>query len=102
MGEKKVEAVTDGKAVDFCTNLGLEELDQFPNDLVIAKNGRVYMSGMNWATNTGSIWTCTQGTAKFMVESTFATNGITLSPDEKTLYFSRSARPDWVKESIQK
>ena len=69
-----------------------EALNQFPNDLIIAKDGRVYMSGMNWETNKGALWTCSEGSAQELIGSSRATNGITLSPDEKYLYLSEGAR----------
>ncbi|KAJ2552226.1 hypothetical protein EV175_003395 [Coemansia sp. RSA 1933] len=70
-----------------------------PNDIAIASStGRLFLSGMNYTTDTvigdGDLWTCdSQGTAQKLGEF-YRTNGIELSPDEKTLYLSSAANKD--------
>jgi len=70
--------------------------DQFnqPNDLTIMRNGLLFISDPNWKEQTGKIWRInTKGKAILLMSQMGTTNGITLGPDEKTLY---------VNESIQK
>eukprot|EP00611_Tribonema_gayanum_P030577 TRINITY_DN8563_c0_g1_i2.p1 TRINITY_DN8563_c0_g1~~TRINITY_DN8563_c0_g1_i2.p1 ORF type:complete len:366 (-),score=83.65 TRINITY_DN8563_c0_g1_i2:747-1844(-) len=80
---------------DFCGNADMAQ----PNDVVIASNGRVFVSGQRWTSNTvvgdGDLWTCsptrTVGGSKAKLLATLGrTNGIELSPDEKTLYLSEA------------
>jgi gluconolactonase len=70
--------------------------DQFnqPNDLCINKKDQVFASDPNWKESTGQIWRIEpDGTAVLLTKDMGTTNGIELSPDEKTLY---------VNESVQK
>ncbi|KAJ2682819.1 hypothetical protein IWW39_005831 [Coemansia spiralis] len=66
-----------------------------PNDLAIAHTtGRVFLSGMRFTANSvvgdGDLWTCdTMGTAT-RLGVFYRTNGIEVSPDEKTLYLSEA------------
>jgi sugar lactone lactonase YvrE len=68
-----------------------------PNDLAIAADGTLYASDPNFGAHKGQIWKITRnadGTARGEVMSPnrqmAQTNGIELSPDEKTLYVSES------------
>ncbi|MGC4023416.1 MAG: SMP-30/gluconolactonase/LRE family protein [Cyclobacteriaceae bacterium] len=70
--------------------------DQFysPNDLCVNKKGQLFASDPNWNTSAGKLWRIdTDGKAVLLEDNMGTTNGIELSPDEKTLY---------VNESIQK
>ena len=70
--------------------------DQFnqPNDICISKRGWLFASDPNWKESTGQIWRIdTDGKANLVQSGMGTTNGIELSPDEKTLY---------VNESVQK
>src|SRR6478609_2618844 len=70
--------------------------DQFnqPNDICISKKGWLFASDPNWKESTGQIWRIdTNGKANLLQSGMGTTNGIELSPDEKTLY---------VNESVQK
>lgn len=70
--------------------------DQFtqPNDICISKKGWLFASDPNWKESTGQIWRIdTDGKANLIQSGMGTTNGIELSPDEKTLY---------VNESVQK
>ncbi|KAJ2492154.1 hypothetical protein IWW37_001731 [Coemansia sp. RSA 2050] len=75
----------------FCQNPGILQ----PNDLAIAHStGRVFLSGMRFTANSvigdGDLWTCgAMGTAS-RLGSFYRTNGIEVSPDEKTLYLSEA------------
>jgi gluconolactonase len=62
-----------------------------PNDLAIAKNDIVYCSAPDWANTTGQIWRVdTDGKATLLDREMGTTNGIEVSPDEKTLYVNES------------
>jgi len=63
-----------------------------PNDMAIsACESRIYMSGMNYTANTGDLWyynTKTKEAKTVPLTGTYRLNGIELSPDDKTLYFT--------------
>lgn len=62
-----------------------------PNDICISKKGIVYASDPNWQKQTGQIWKIgTDRKAVLLKENLGTTNGICLSPDEKTLYVNES------------
>jgi sugar lactone lactonase YvrE len=70
--------------------------DQFnqPNDICINKKGQLFASDPNWKASTGKVWRIDAGKKLVLVQDNMGTtNGIELSPDEKTLY---------VNESVQK
>ena len=65
-----------------------------PNDLCINSRDQVFASDPNWKESTGNIWRIDPNGKTELVQSGMGTtNGIELSPDEKTLY---------VNESVQK
>lgn len=65
-----------------------------PNDICINKQGIVFASDPNWQKQSGQIWRIEKdGKTVLLKENMGTTNGICLSPDQKTLY---------VNESIQK
>ncbi|MBS1682137.1 MAG: SMP-30/gluconolactonase/LRE family protein [Bacteroidetes bacterium] len=74
--------------------------DQFnqPNDICINKKGQLFASDPNWKEGTGKIWRIdTDGHPVLLQEKMGTTNGIELSPDEKTLYVNESVqRTIWV------
>lgn len=62
-----------------------------PNDICISKKGIVYASDPNWQKQSGQIWKIgTDGKAVLLKDELGTTNGICLSPDEKTLYVNES------------
>ncbi|MEQ9099783.1 MAG: SMP-30/gluconolactonase/LRE family protein [Imperialibacter sp.] len=64
-----------------------------PNDLCIDSQGRLYASDPNWGDKTGQIWRIdTDGTTVLLDSAMGTTNGIALSPDEKTLYVNESVQ----------
>lgn len=64
-----------------------------PNDLCIDKKDRIYASDPNWANSTGKLWRIDPSGAMVLLDSAMGTtNGIELSPDEKTLYVNESVQ----------
>ncbi len=64
-----------------------------PNDLAIGANDILYASDPNWAESTGQIWRVdTDGKVTLLEPDMGTTNGIEVSPDEKTLYVNESAQ----------
>lgn len=70
-----------------------------PNDLAIARDGTLYASDPKFGSGTGRIWKITRGSdgkgvGAIMTSSSSrpqgTTNGLDLSPDNKTLYVSES------------
>ena len=64
-----------------------------PNDIAIGANNILYASDPNWGSSTGQIWRIdTDGTVTLLETNMGTTNGIEVSPDEKTLYVNESAQ----------
>ena len=64
-----------------------------PNDLAISKDGTLYASDPNWKASTGNLWRIdTDGSLTLLEADMGTTNGIELSPDEKTLYVNESVQ----------
>jgi len=62
-----------------------------PNDIAIGANDIVYASDPNWKTETGQLWRIdTDGTVTLLEGDMGTTNGIEVSPDERTLYVNES------------
>jgi sugar lactone lactonase YvrE len=62
-----------------------------PNDLAITSSGVIFASDPNWKDSTGQLWridTC--GKAALLEANMGTTNGIEVSPDEKTLYVNET------------
>jgi sugar lactone lactonase YvrE len=64
-----------------------------PNDIAIDSKDRIYASDPDWKGRTGKIWRIDpDGKVKLLEENMGTTNGIEVSPDEKTLYVNESAQ----------
>lgn len=76
------------KQVDtLCHN---EQFNQ-PNDICINSNDQLFASDPHWKTGTGQLWRIDpNGTATLLEDSMGTTNGVCLSPDERTLYVNES------------
>lgn len=64
-----------------------------PNDIAIDSEDRIYASDPNWKDGTGNIWRIdTTGEVRLLEKNMGTTNGIEVSPDEKTLYVNESVQ----------
>ena len=64
-----------------------------PNDLCINKKDQLFASDPNWKEGTGKLWRIDKGgKAVLLADQMGTTNGIALSPDEKTLYVNESVQ----------
>ena len=64
-----------------------------PNDIAIGANDIIYASDPNWGESSGQIWRLdTDGTVSLLESGMGTTNGIEVSPDEKTLYVNESVQ----------
>jgi gluconolactonase len=64
-----------------------------PNDIAIGANDLLYASDPNWAEGTGQLWRIDlNGTTTLLESDMGTTNGIEVSPDEKTLYVNESVQ----------
>jgi gluconolactonase len=64
-----------------------------PNDLAITKAGHIFCSDPNWKAGTGQVWHVSPaGKARIIAPNMGTTNGIDVSPDEKTLYVNESVQ----------
>ena len=62
-----------------------------PNDLCINSRDQLYASDPDWKNSGGQIWRIDKGGKMVLLETNMGTtNGIELSPDEKTLYVNES------------
>jgi gluconolactonase len=62
-----------------------------PNDLAITDDGTLFASDPNWAESTGQIWRIDQnGSTTLVAKEMGTTNGIEISPDNKTLFVNES------------
>ena len=64
-----------------------------PNDLAIDANGIVFASDPNWAQGTGQIWRIDRDGSTTLLETGMGTtNGIEVSPDNRTLYVNETVQ----------
>lgn len=76
-----------------CSVFAHEPSMKQPNDICIMKNGIVFASDPDWKNSTGQIWRCSlDGRLSLVEKSMGTTNGIEVSPDEKTLYVNESVQ----------
>jgi sugar lactone lactonase YvrE len=75
-----------------------------PNDIAIGANDIVYASDPNWAKSTGQIWRIdTDGAVTLLETNMGTTNGIEVSPDEKTLYVNETVQRNiWAYDLSEK
>lgn len=70
-----------------------------PNDMALARDGTIYASDPSWRSRAGRVWRITPDAAGAVMQARAmtTTNGIDLSPDEKTLYVGESeTREIWA------
>ena len=64
-----------------------------PNDLAITADGTIYASDPSWKNNTGQIWRIDPaGQVTLAAPDMGTTNGIEVSPDNKTLYVNETVQ----------
>ncbi|MES2202628.1 MAG: SMP-30/gluconolactonase/LRE family protein [candidate division FCPU426 bacterium] len=64
-----------------------------PNDICITDSGQVFASDPNWSDNTGKMWRADlDGCLTLLEEGMGTTNGIEVSPDQRTLYVNESVQ----------
>ncbi|RZA07734.1 MAG: carbohydrate-binding protein, partial [Moraxellaceae bacterium] len=64
-----------------------------PNDLTIMANGIIFASDPNWSKDSGQLWRIdTNGVTTLLSTTMGTTNGIEVSPDNKTLYVNESVQ----------
>lgn len=75
-----------------------------PNDICINRKGVVFASDPDWKKQTGQIWKIdTDRKAYLLAAGMGTTNGICLSPDEKTLYVNESIQRNiWAFDVTEK
>ena len=64
-----------------------------PNDIIVNKKDQFFASDPNWKEGTGQLWRIDAGgKAVLLKDQMGTTNGLALSPDEKTLYVNESVQ----------
>lgn len=82
----------DPKTKKFTVHSHNDRFNQ-PNDLCINKKDQLFASDPNWKASTGQLWRIDpDGKSTLLIEGMGTTNGIELSPDEKTLYVNESVQ----------
>jgi sugar lactone lactonase YvrE len=61
-----------------------------PNDIAIDSHDRIYASDPDWGREKGKVWRIDTDGSVTLLDSLGITNGIEVSPDEKTLYVNGS------------
>jgi endoglucanase len=96
VGQGKVVQVDTStmSSTDYCGSPEMRSVG-VPNDLALSKNGFLYLSGQDWASSKGALWLCkpssaNSGVALLLEGGMGRTNGIALSPDDKTLYLTEA------------
>jgi len=74
-----------------------------PNDLCVNSRDQVYASDPDWKNSGGQIWRIDKGGKMVLLEGNMGTtNGIELSPDEKTFYVNESIQRKIWKYDVDK
>jgi len=74
-----------------------------PNDIAIMDNGIIFASDPNWQKSTGNIWRINiNGQVINLAKNMGTTNGIEVSPDNKTLYVNESVQRNIWKYTLDK
>lgn len=74
-----------------------------PNDLCVNSRDQVYASDPDWKNNGGQLWRIDKGGKMVLLEGNMGTtNGIELSPDEKTFYVNESIQRKIWKYDVDK
>ncbi len=69
-----------------------ERMNQ-PNDLCITTSGHIFCSDPSWKDSKGQLWhIAPDGSSELIATEMGTTNGIEVSPDEKTLYVNESVQ----------
>ncbi|MEM9671700.1 MAG: SMP-30/gluconolactonase/LRE family protein [Bacteroidota bacterium] len=64
-----------------------------PNDITITQNDVLFASDPSWSEGTGQLWRIDpDGSTTLLEENMGTTNGVEVSPDEKTLYVNESVQ----------
>jgi len=89
MGHNVLKVNLQSKAVSVYAHDSL--LNQ-PNDLAICCNDIIFASDPNWKESTGQLWRVENGQFHLLSKEMGTTNGVEVSPDEKTLYVNESVQ----------
>ncbi|MDG1750486.1 MAG: SMP-30/gluconolactonase/LRE family protein [Thalassotalea sp.] len=64
-----------------------------PNDIAIMNNGILFASDPNWSDSSGNLWRINADGSNTLIEAKMGTtNGVEVSPDNKTLYVNESVQ----------
>ena len=89
MGHNVLKVNLQSKAVSV---YAYDSLLNHPNDLAICCNDRMFASDPNWKESTGQLWRVENGQFHLLSKEMGTTNGVEVSPDEKTLYVNESVQ----------
>lgn len=90
MGHNILEIDVSSKAIEVYAHN--DQMNQ-PNDLAIMKSGILFASDPNWKEGTGNLWRINKDRTTIRLEENMGTtNGLEVSPDEKTLYVNQSVQ----------
>ncbi len=89
----KAALAQGGDLSQFVTVFAHDNRMDQPNDLAIMDNGILFASDPNWQASSGKLWRINTNGAVTLLEADMGTtNGIEVSPDNKTLYVNESVQ----------
>lgn len=89
----KAALAQGGDLSQFVTVFAHDNRMDQPNDLAIMDNGILFASDPNWQASSGKLWRINTNGAVTLLEADMSTtNGIEVSPDNKTLYVNESVQ----------
>ncbi|CAM4447721.1 SMP-30/gluconolactonase/LRE family protein [Pseudoalteromonas maricaloris] len=89
----KAALAQGGDLSQFVTVFAHDNRMDQPNDLAIMDNGILFASDPNWQASSGKLWRVNTNGAVTLLEADMGTtNGIEVSPDNKTLYVNESVQ----------
>ncbi|AXR00057.1 SMP-30/gluconolactonase/LRE family protein [Pseudoalteromonas piscicida] len=89
----KAALAQGGDLSQFVTIFAHDNRMDQPNDLAIMDNGILFASDPNWQASSGNLWRINTNGAVTLLEADMGTtNGIEVSPDNKTLYVNESVQ----------
>ncbi len=89
-GHNVLRILKDDRTIQVFAHNG--DMNQ-PNDLAISDSGTLFASDPNWQESTGNLWRINKdGSTKLLESNMGTTNGIEISPDNRTLYVNESVQ----------
>ena len=84
---------SNGQFVNEVKTYAHSSLMNQPNDIAMMDNGIIFASDPNWSNGTGNLWRINKNAQVTLLEGDMGTtNGVAMSPNNKTLYVNESVQ----------